>query len=153
MEVEYQLTTWRPLQELDDFFGRNRLFNYRMPSLFNQEGNDGFTEWMPSADISETKKEFLIKAELPGVEKSDIHVLINEGALTIEGENKRHKEEDDETLHRVESFYGKFSRTFAMPDNIDDSKIKAECKNGMLKVHLPKRKESAPQLSKEITIN
>ena len=147
-----QLTTWRPFQELDDFFGRNtRLFNTQMPSVFGKEGN-GF-EWSPTADVSETKKEFLIKAELPGVEKSDIHVSLHDGVLTIEGENKRHKEEDDETFHRVESFYGKFSRTFMMPDNIDDSKIKAECKNGMLKVHLPKRKESAPQLSKEITIN
>ena len=146
-----QLTTWRPFQEMDDFFGRNRLFNMRMPSLFDETGN-GF-EWSPTADISETKKEYLIKAELPGVEKSDIHVSLNEGALTIEGESKRENKEDDETFHRVESFYGKFSRTFVMPDNIDESKIKAECKDGMLKVHLPKRKQSAPQLSKEITIN
>lgn len=148
-----QLTTWHPFHELDDFFGRNtRMFNTRMPKLFDKE-ESGFAEWSPSADISETKKEYLIMAELPGVEKSDIHVSLNERALTIEGENKRHKEEEGETLHRVESFYGKFSRTFVMPENIDESKIKAECKNGMLKVHLPKRKESTPQLSKEITVN
>ncbi len=148
-----QLTTWRPFQELDDFFGRNaRLFNTRMPALFDKDGND-FTEWSPSADISETKKEFLIQAQLPGVDKSDIHVMLNDGALTIEGEHKRHKEEDDETFHRVESFYGKFCRTFAMPDNIDETKIQAQCKNGVLKVHLPKSKESAPELSKEIKIN
>jgi len=148
-----QLTTWRPFQELDDFFGRNaRLFNSRMPVLFDKEGND-FTEWSPSADISETKKEFLIQAQLPGVDKSDIHVMVNDGALTIEGEHKRHKEEDDETFHRVENFYGKFCRTFAMPDNIDETKIQAQCKNGVLKVHLPKSKESAPELSKEIKVN
>ena len=148
-----QLTTWRPFQEMDDFFGNNaRLFNMRMPALFGREG-EGFTDWSPTADISETKKEFLIKAELPGVEKADIHVSINNGMLTIEGENKRQVEKDEETFHRVESFYGKFSRTFMVPDNIDESKIKAESKNGVLKVHLPKRKETAPQLSKEITIN
>jgi len=149
-----QLTTWRPFQEMDDFFGRNaRWFNTGLPSLFGKEGNGGFAEWSPSADISETKKEFLIKAELPGVEKSDIHVSINNGMLTLEGEHKRHKEEDDETFHRVENFYGKFSRMFAMPENVDESKIRAECKDGVLKLHLPKSKQTAPELSKEIKIN
>jgi len=148
-----QLTTWRPFQELDDFFGRTgRLFNPRMPAFFSNEG-EGFGEWSPSADISETKKEFLIKAELPGVEKSDIHVTVNDGALTIEGEHKRHKEEDDETYHRVENFYGKFARTFSLPDNVDESKIQAQCKDGVLKVHLPKSKATKPELSKEIKIN
>jgi len=148
-----QLTTWRPFQDMDDFFGRNaRLFNTSFPSLFRENGNE-FAEWTPSADISETKKEFLIKAELPGVEKSDIHVSINNGMLTIEGEHKRHKEEDDETFHRVENFYGKFARTFPLPDNVDESKIEAQCKNGVLKVHLPKSKQTAPELSKEIKIN
>ena len=148
-----QLTTWRPFNELDDFFGRNaKMFNMRFPALFDKESGE-FDEWTPSADISETKKEYLIKAELPGVEKADVHVTINDGALTIEGEHKRHKEEDDETFHRIENFYGKFSRTFAMPDNVNESKIQAECKNGVLKVHLPKSKASAPELSKEIKIN
>jgi len=148
-----QLTTWRPFQDMDDFFGRNaRWFNTGLPALFEKDGN-GFAEWSPSADISETKKEFLIKAELPGVEKSDIHVSVNNGMLTIEGEHKRHKEEDDETFHRVENFYGKFARTFPLPDNVDESKIEAQCKNGVLKVHLPKSKQAAPELSKEIKIN
>jgi HSP20 family protein len=148
-----QLTTWRPFRELDDFFGRNaRMFGTHWPALFDREAGE-FTEWSPSADISETKKEFLIKAELPGVEKSDIHVTVNEGMLTIEGEHKRHKEEEDETLHRVENFYGKFARSFAMPMNVDESKIQAECKNGVLKVHLPKSKEASAELSKEIKIN
>ena len=70
--------------------------------------------------------------------------------LTLEGEHKRHKEEDDETFHRVENFYGKFSRMFTLPDNIDESKIRAECKDGVLKVHMPKTKATTPELSKEI---
>ena len=148
-----QLTPWRPFEELDDFFGRNgRFFNMRMPALFGEEGSK-LAEWSPSADISETKKEFLIKAELPGVEKPDIHITVNNGALTIEGEHKRHKEEDDETYHRVENFYGKFARTFALPENVDESKIEAQCKDGVLKVHLPKSKVSKPEVSKEIKIN
>ena len=148
-----QLTTWRPFQDLDDFFGRNaRMFNSRFPVLFDKEGSE-FTEWSPSADISETKTEFLIKAELPGVDKSDIHVTINEGALTIGGEHKRHKEEDDEKFHHVENFYGKFLRTFTMPSNVDETKIQAECKNGVLNVHLPKSKEAPAELSKEIKIH
>jgi len=149
-----QLTTWRPFQDMDDFFGRNsRWFNMGFPGFFENEGRGRLAEWTPSADISETKKEFLIKAELPGVEKSDIHVSINNGMLTLEGEHKRHKEEDDETFHRVENFYGKFSRMFAMPENVDEAKIRAECKDGVLKVHLPKTKQTTPELSKEIKIN
>jgi HSP20 family protein len=147
-----QLTTWRPFQDTDDVFGRYmRLFNSRLPELLDKDGNH-VAEWSPSADISETKKEYLIKTDLPDVEKSDIQVSVNDGMLTIDGERKNRKEEEDETYHRVESFYGKFSRTFTLPDNVDEAKIGADCKNGVLRVHLPKTKES-PRRSVEVKVS
>lgn len=147
-----QLAKWQPSLDIDDFFDRNwRRMGARLPELFDRNGDK--IEWSPSADISETKKEFLIKAELPDVDKDDIHVSVLDGALTIEGERKHHKEEEDETYHRVESFYGSFMRSFPLPSNVDESKIKAESKNGILKIHMPKTKESAPAVSKEIKVN
>ena len=147
-----QLTTWQPLRNLDDIFNRySQQLNNGLPSLFDKDGN-GLIEWSPTADISETKKEFLIKAELPGVDKSDVHVTVNNGTLTIKGEHKHLKDEEDEKFHRVESFYGSFARTFNLPDNVDHSKIRAENKNGVLKVHLPKTKQSATEPSHEIKI-
>lgn len=146
-----QLKTRRPFQDLDDFFGRYaRLFKSGFPGD-GETSDDG--AWSPSADISESKKEYTIKAELPDVDKSDIHVSVQDGALMIEGERKHQEEEEDETYHRVESFYGKFSRTFALPENVDETKIKADCKKGVLRVRLPKTKESEPKGAREISVS
>lgn len=148
-----QLTKWQPFQSMDDLFNRYaRQFGRGFPSLLDEDGS-GLVEWSPSADISETKKEFLIKAQLPGVDKADVQVTVDDGTLTIKGEHKHEKEEEDETFHRVESFHGTFARTFTLPDNVDQSKIRAESKDGVLKVYLPKTKPSASKPSKKIKIS
>ena len=148
-----QLTPWRPFQDKDDFFGPySQLLNARIPAVFGGNGN-GENLWAPSADISETKKEFLVKAELPDVEKSDIHVSVDDGVLTISGERKHREEEKDETVHRVESFYGEFRRSFSLPKNVDESRIKADSKNGILRVHIPKTKDAPAEKSKEIKVS
>lgn len=139
-----QLTSWRPFQEMDDLLHRYaRRFDTRPPALFDKSGNN-ITQWSPAADISESNKEYLIKAELPDVDKDDIQVSVKDGALTIDGERKHCEEDENETYHRLESFYGKFSRTFALPANADESRIKADCKNGVLRVHIAKREASDP---------
>ena len=136
-----QLTPWRPFQDMDDVFGRYaRMLNKAFPSPGDEGGSSA--AWAPSADISENKKEYTIRAELPEVEKNDIHVTVKNGALTIEGERKHQEEEEGETFHRIESMYGRFSRSFVLPSNVDESKIKADCKDGVLRVHLPKSNES-----------
>jgi HSP20 family protein len=106
-------------------------------SLLRREGGEAM-EWTPVADISETDKEFLIKAELPEVKKEDVKVTLKDGALTISGERKHEKKQKDENEIRVESFYGTFTRTFSLPDNIDTKGIHAEAKDGVLRVHVPK---------------
>lgn len=138
------LIKWQPFGELDDAF--NRL----MPGFFNRSArlgveNGGKFTWAPSADISETDQEYLIRAELPAVKKEDVKVTLDEGMITISGERKEDKETKDEKFHRVESFRGSFSRSFLVPDNIDDKGIRAESKDGVLTVHLPKTKAAAPK--------
>jgi HSP20 family protein len=135
------LIKWQPFGDFDDAF--NRL----MPSLFSRfprsaTENRGKFEWAPSADISETDQEYLIRAELPAVKKEDVKVTLDQGMITIHGERTEDKETKDEKFHRVESFRGAFSRSFSVPDNIDDKGIRAESKDGVLTVRLPKTKAS-----------
>ena len=147
-----QITTWKPFQEMENFFSRySPHFDMRLGSSFDEDGHN-ITEWTPSADISETKKEYLVKAELPDVDKKDIHVSVSDGTLKIEGERKHSKEEEGETYHRVESFYGKFSRSFVLPPDADETNIKADSKNGVLRVHLPKTEEPPVEKAVEIEV-
>ncbi len=104
-----------------------------MPSMLGKV----FT-WRPAADVSETDKEFLIKAQLPGVDKENVNISFDRGILTIEGERKVNKSSDYEEIHRTESFYGKYSRSFSWPENIDEGNLMAESKDGVLTIHLPK---------------
>jgi HSP20 family protein len=108
--------------------------------------NGGLTvEWAPTADISETDKEYLIRAELPAVKKEDVRVTIERGMLTIEGERKHQSEEKSEKLHRIESFYGTFSRSFSLPENVNADAIRCESKDGVLTVHIPKIEKEKPK--------
>ena len=136
------IVSWSPFRDMDDVFNRYR--------RFLSSGGDGETRgidlnWRPVADISETEKEYLIKAELPEVDRNDVHVSVDNGLVTISGERKMDKEEKDATQHRVESFYGTFSRSFSLPSDVDASKISAKSKNGVLKVHLPKTEIKKPK--------
>ena len=95
-------------------------------------------DWSPSADISETDQEYLIRASLPAVRKEDVKVMVEDGMLTVSGERRQQDEQKDEKLHKVESFYGSFSRSFSLPEGIDASAIRAESKDGVLTIHVPK---------------
>jgi HSP20 family protein len=99
-------------------------------------------DWAPTVDISETDAEYLVKAEIPEVDKKDVKVTVQDGLLTIQGERKREKEEKGRRYHRVERSYGTFMRTFDIPDGVDEDKLKAEFKDGMLMVHLPKTEKA-----------
>jgi HSP20 family protein len=130
------LVSWSPFREFEDLFNR---YN-RLPRSELTAGNDGDTalDWRPVANISETKTEYLVKAELPEVKKDDIEVKVHEGVMTIKGERRMETKSEEEKQHRVESFYGSFSRSFSLPQDVDESAISAESKDGVLTVHLPK---------------
>jgi len=115
------------------------------------EGEGATFEWSPSADISETDKEYLIRAELPAVKKEDVKVTVDGGMITIEGERKQEKVEKDEKYHQIETFYGSFSRSFALPDDVNVDAIRCEDKDGVLTVHLPKT-ETQKSKPKQITV-
>ena len=107
------------------------------------------TEWTPSIDMSETKDNFVVKAELPGVDQKDVNVTISGDILTIKGEKKQETEEKDEHRHYVERFYGSFQRSFQLPSNVKTEKIDATFDKGVLKIMLPKTEEAK---KKEIEI-
>ena len=102
-------------------------------------------DWAPRVDIAETDTEFTIKAEIPEVKKEDVKVTVDSGVLTIRGERKQEKEEKDKKFHRVERYYGSFTRSFSLPDNVDESKIEASFKDGMLNLQIPKTEAAKPK--------
>jgi HSP20 family protein len=135
------ITRWEPFREVEDMFRQYSPFLARAMRRF--EGDEA--QWRPLADISETDTEFLIKAELPEVQKQDVKVSFEHGVLTISGERRQEKKQKDENEIRVESFYGSFSRSFSLPDNVDAKAIKAESKDGVLRVRIPKTTPRKPE--------
>lgn len=130
------LITWSPFRELDQLF--SRYARDMSPAGDNMQ-------WRPSADIVENEKEYLIKADLPEVKKEDIDISVENGVLTLSGERRIEKSTDDEKEHRRETFYGRFARSFALPEDVDQTKISAESKDGVLRVHLPKSEARQPR--------
>jgi HSP20 family protein len=102
-------------------------------------------DWVPSVDISETADEYQIKAELPEVKKEDVRVLLEDGVLTLQGERKEDREDNGRRIHRIECSYGWFIRSFVLPDIIEEAKIKATFKDGMLYLRLPKSDKAKPR--------
>jgi HSP20 family protein len=145
------LVRWDPFSDFDRM---GRTFSRMMRKAFwpRLELGEGATlQWSPSADISETDKEYLIRAELPAVKKEDVKVTVDGGMITIEGERKQLKEAKDEKHHQIESFYGSFSRSFTLPDDVNVDAIRCEDKDGILTVHMPKT-ETHKAKPKQITV-
>jgi HSP20 family protein len=147
------LVKWDPMRELDEFSSRlSTLFGPNQVQKRDDNGVFTKAQWLPLVDIAEDEQEYLIKAELPGIEKEQVKVTVENGLLLITGERTNESEEKNKKYHRVERSYGTFLRTFSLPDNADGTKIKADFKNGVLKVHLPKSEDAKPK-SIEIKVN
>lgn len=140
------LVRWDPFVELEEVSARlNRMF--ARPATAPNNGKEALivADWTPSVDISETDGEYQIKAEIPDVKKEDVKVTLEDGVLTIQGERKYEKEEKGKKFHRIERSYGSFVRTFSVPDVIEAEKVKAEFKDGVLNLHLPKSEKAKPR--------
>lgn len=125
---------YKPLSLLDELQREvSTLFN--TPTLAN---NFGIEEWSPAVDIKETKNNFIIHADLPGVKSDDIEVTAENGVLTIKGERESEKKEEKDDYKRVERFSGSFMRRFTLPDNADLDHISAKTKDGVLELLVPK---------------
>ena len=138
-----RMTRWDPFRELDEMTARlGRLFPARRSEDVD---GDTFAEWAPPLDVQETDTEYLIKADLPDVKREDVTVAVDNGVLAVEGERKMEKEEKGRKFHRVERSYGKFVRRLAIPTNVDEKKVAADFKDGVLNVHLPKSEQAKPR--------
>ena len=126
---------WRGIDSLMDRFFNDRLTGFESPTP---------SVWTPVADVEETENELVFTTELPGFEKGEVDININDGRLTISAE--REYQEDKETKkQRIERWYGKFHRSFLLPKSADSEKISAQLKNGVLTVSVPKKEEAKPR--------
>src|SRR5262249_33385506 len=136
---------WDPFRDLS-------LLQDRMNRLFDDAGRGwgsdepaATTAWSPAVDIFETDGEIVVKAELPGMEKKDIALNLEKNVLTLRGERRFEKETKEDNYHRIERSYGTFSRAFSIPATVDEEKIRADYKDGVLKIVLPKKEQSKPK--------
>jgi len=148
------IVRWEPFRDLvtaqRDF---DRLFREAFSS---QQGETELStrSWAPPVDIYETEDAIVLKAELPGVEPKDVEVRVEDNTLFLKGERKFEKEVKEQNYHRVERSYGSFARSFSLPNSISTDKVKAEFKDGMLTLTMPKREESKPKTIKiDVTKN
>jgi HSP20 family protein len=143
------LTRWNPFREMEDMQRRmSSLFDwspFRRSNLTAEDENIAVPEWAPLVDIAEDDKEYLVKVELPEVQKDQVKVTVEGGTLTISGERKAEKEEKGRKFHRVERYYGRFERSFTIPDDAEADNVRAEFKDGVLRVHLAKSEKARPK--------
>ncbi len=130
---------FRELRGLQDEM--NRIFNSNYPTRFTQEemASGG---WAPSVDIYESEGEIVLEAELPGMNREDFEVSIENNVITLKGERRFEKNEESENYHRVERAYGSFTRSFSLPRTVSAENTKADFNNGILRVSLPKKEEA-----------
>ena len=112
----------------------DRFFDdWDMSALFSEDNT-----LVPAFDIAENEKEYVVTAELPGIDVKDVDVTISEGVLSVKGEKRHEKEDKGEDYHRIERRYGSFHRSFRIPGKVETDKIDASYKDGILKLTLPK---------------
>ena len=148
------IVRWEPFRDLvtaqRDF---DRLFREAFaPRLGDAELST--RSWAPAVDIYETEDAIILKAELPGIDSKDAEVRVEDNTLYLKGERKFEKEVNEQNYHRVERSYGSFARSFSLPNSINADKVKAEYKDGMLTLTMPKREEAKPKTIKiDVTKN
>ncbi len=135
-----------PFRELAGLQERmNRVFDETLSGASRREDEALTATWTPPVDILERKDRILLTAELPGFSEEQIRLRFEEGVLTLEGERRFQKEADDARYHCVERSYGRFSRSFRLPANVDEEAISATFVNGLLLIELPKKEEAPPK--------
>lgn len=139
------LTRWEPFREFSTL-------QDRMNRLFRESYNDAGPEesltsssFAPAVDVYEDEHTVTLKIEVPGIDEKDIDVRIENNVLTLKGERRADNEVKRDSYHRVERSYGAFTRAFTLPTTVDTTKVKADFKDGLLRVVLPKREESKPK--------
>lgn len=135
------MQVWNPFQEFENLMER-----YNKSGGKNLSNDLSFADWSPSVDVEEEEDKYVIKADLPGVDKKDIDVKLENGVISIRGEKKTEKETGKGTKrHRTERFHGTFARSFTLPDAVMEDKVDASYKDGVLLLTIPKSEEVKPK--------
>jgi len=141
MNTLNKVITWNPLREMDE--AQNRFNPFFLAGFPNRMGSGpeihslAVADWSPEVDISEDDRGYLLKADLPEMKKDDVRVTVEDGILSVSGERKTEKEDHKKKFHRIERSFGTFRRSFTLPEDADSTKVTAEFRDGVLKVHLP----------------
>src|SRR6266700_513179 len=143
MEVDYMsLIKYTPFTDFDNFPAGLRVFQDSVNRLFAEPGS---RPWVPAVDIEETDHELVVKADVPDMNMKDLDVRMENGTLTLRGERKFEAKKTEGGWHRVERSYGTFERAFTVPDTVNPEGVKADYKNGVLTVTLPKKEVAKPR--------
>ena len=139
MNTLNKVITWNPLREMEEAQNRFNRFLGGFPNRIGSGEPHSLTvaDWSPEVDISEDDHGYLLKADLPEMKKEDVKVTVDHGILCVSGERKSEKEDKKKKFHRIERSYGNFRRSFTLPEDTDSTKVTAEFRDGVLKVHLP----------------
>jgi len=138
-----RLKVWEPFRSFKPFYGDLERWFDDAPGKFEERG------WHPNVDVYETEGSYVLKADLPGINKEDIKIDVNDNALTFKGEKKFEEKTEKDNYVRVERSYGNFTRSFTLSEDVDPENIKASYKDGVLEITLAKKEEAKP---KEINI-
>jgi HSP20 family protein len=141
MNTLNKVITWNPLTEMEQAT-QNRFNPFFLAGFPNRMGSGEIhsltvADWSPEVDISQDDHEYLLKADLPEMKKDDVRVTVEDGILSVSGERKCQKEDQKKKFHRIERSFGNFRRSFTLPEDADSTKVTAEFRDGVLKVHLP----------------
>src|SRR6476620_4454321 len=140
MNTLNKVTTWNPLREMEQAQNDlNQIFLGSFPNRISsgEIHSMAVADWSPEVDISEDDQGYLLKADLPEIKKDDVRVTVEEGILSVSGERKTEKEDHKKKFHRIELSFGTFRRSFTLPEDADSTKVTAELRDGVLRVHLP----------------
>jgi HSP20 family protein len=143
---------WNPARELaafpTDVLSMQREINRMFDDFFRSDRDDTSllaSTWKPAVDIVEEDEAYVAKVELPGVNKDDVKITMQDNILTIRGEKKEEKKGKEGNAHRVERYYGSFQRSFSLPTSVKNDRIEAEYRDGILTINMPKAEEAKPK--------
>ena len=132
------LNIWNPIHEMDE------LFHNRLASVLGGERVQSVA-WSPVVDIEETELNYLIRAELPGLSKKNVKVVVEDGVLTLSGERDLERKVEGKTFHHIERSHGTFTRSFTLPENAEAESVSANYKDGLLEIRVAKSEEALPK--------
>ena len=146
-----ELVKWYPMHDMLGLRNRiNRMFGDSFLPMFDDDNRLSLSHWKPAVDVYDNDNSIVVKAEMPGVDKKDIDISIKDGILTLTGERSVDNEVKDNDVYFMERAYGRFHRSFRLPGEVDPDAIKADYRDGVLKVEIPKPEKSK---SKQITVH